>query len=78
MVAVNLCLKVFLAVMQMLQGIMHASHFLLALEPLTMLTPDITCNSIEDALESIASCDLSKLLQLKKEEYGVRLDFFER
>jgi hypothetical protein len=58
-VAINLLFEVFLPIPQMFQGVVHTGHLLLALEPLSMLAANIACDGIEDALESIASGDLS-------------------
>jgi len=61
-VTIYLLLKVLLAFVEIFEGIHHAVHFLLPLKSFAVLAADITRNSIEDALKSIASHDLPQLL----------------
>lgn len=65
-VTVNLLLKVFFTFCQLLKRFFHTAHFLLPLKPLSMFASHVVSNGIEDALETIISCDLAFLLQLKK------------
>lgn len=62
MVAVYLFFEILLAVVQVLQSVMHVGHLLLTLEPLPVFATDITCDRIENALETVGSCDFTKFL----------------
>jgi hypothetical protein len=77
MIAVDLLLKVLLALCQVLQCAMHALHLLLTLESLAMLAANVTGNSIENALESITPSYLSVFLELQEEKDRMCLYFLE-
>jgi hypothetical protein len=43
-----------------------------------MFTPNITCNSIKDALVAIGPCNFALFFKLQKISNSVRLDISER
>jgi hypothetical protein len=77
MIAIDLFLEVFLAIGKMIQGTVHAFHFMLPLKPLAVLAADISGNCVKYALKPVIARNFALFLQFQKIENGMRFDLFK-
>ena len=77
-VLLDLLLKVFLSLRQVLKRFLQAFLLVQTLNSPTILAADIAGNRVEDPLVPIHTCDLSLLLQLEKEVDCMCLHLSER
>lgn len=62
LIAFELGFEIGLAFPQILEGLFHTIHFVLALNPFAMLASDVTSDGVQNALVAISTTEFALLL----------------